>query len=117
MLLSPDEHLAILPAIDELIRTSNTEHTIALLLKFISRLETLEKGNEKNEEKVTVTQCLEQILQDARQPTLVTSRLRAVRKKRFNGDFPCLHIIVTPTRIVLEGPSPEQVSAMEYIEY
>jgi hypothetical protein len=110
MLLSPHEYLRIVPTINDLVRTSNTERTIAVLLDFISRLEILDRSKDDDKEQATIGQCLRDALRKAGRPTLVTSRLRTARKRGIDGDFPCLHVVVTPTRVSLEGPSPEQVS-------
>ncbi|KAJ1311089.1 hypothetical protein OPQ81_009592 [Rhizoctonia solani] len=110
-LLDPQEYLSVTPLIDQLVRTSRTEHIIAVLLDFISRLEILNRTKEKEEgqEETTILECLQNALQKPNRPTL-TSRLRTSRKKGIDGDFPCLHVTVTPTRIALDGPNPEQLN-------
>ncbi|KAF8609423.1 RdRP-domain-containing protein [Ceratobasidium sp. AG-I] len=114
MLLNPEEFLALKPQIEEILRTSPTEHVVAVLLDFISRLEILDRDDYKNEmmnsEMRTARQCLDDAIQKASKPTLGMSRLRTARRKGINGDFSCLHVVVTPTRMILEGPSPEQLN-------
>jgi hypothetical protein len=109
-LLNPGEYISVQPTIDKLVRSSRTEHVVKVLLDFISRLEILNRKKERgeNREEVTVKECLQNALQKSKRPTL-TSRLQTARKKGVDGDFPCLHVVVTPTRIALEGPNPEQV--------
>ncbi|CAE6506582.1 unnamed protein product [Rhizoctonia solani] len=110
-LLNPEEYVSVIPAIDNLVATSRTEHVITVLLDFISRLEILSRSKERGEdaEEATVHECLQNALQKSSRPTL-TSRLRTARKKGIDGDFPCLHVTITPTRIALDGPSPEQLN-------
>ncbi|CAE6419177.1 unnamed protein product [Rhizoctonia solani] len=110
-LLNPEEYISIRPTIDKLVRSSRTEHVIKVLLDFISRLEILNRRKEKGEsrEETTVQECLQNALQKSKRPTL-TSRLRRAQKKGVDGDFPCLHVVVTPTRIALDGPNPEQLN-------
>ncbi|CAE6521754.1 unnamed protein product [Rhizoctonia solani] len=110
-LLNPEEYMSIIPKINELVRASRTEHVITVLLDFISRLEILNrtKGQGGDGEEATIQECLQNALQKSNRPTL-TSRLRTSRKKGVDGDFPCLHVTVTPTRIALDGPNPEQLN-------
>ncbi|CEL58060.1 hypothetical protein RSOLAG1IB_02805 [Rhizoctonia solani AG-1 IB] len=110
-LLNPGEYISVQPTIDKLVRSSRTEHVVKVLLDFISRLEILNRKKERgeNREEVTVKECLQNALQKSKRPTL-TSRLQTARKKGVDGDFPCLHVVVTPTRIALEGPNPEQLN-------
>ncbi|CAE6449490.1 unnamed protein product [Rhizoctonia solani] len=110
-LLNPEEYLSVIPKLDGLVKTSRTEHVIKVLLDFISRLEILNRTKERGEVKevVTIYECLQNALQKSNQPTL-TSRLRTTRKKGIDGDFPCLHVTITPTRIALDGPNPEQLN-------
>ncbi|KAG8748541.1 hypothetical protein FRC10_003675 [Ceratobasidium sp. 414] len=111
MLLSPREFNAIRPTIDKLVTTSHTEYVIAVLLDFISRLQILDREvEEPDHDQKSVAQCLEDALKKASKPTLMTSRLRTTRKRETNGEFPCLHVVVTPTRISLEGPNSEQLN-------
>ncbi|KAF8609453.1 RdRP-domain-containing protein [Ceratobasidium sp. AG-I] len=114
MLLNPEDFLALKPEIDDLVRTSRTEHVVAVLLDFISRLEILDRDDDKDEmmnrAMRTAEQCLKDAKQKASKPKLGMSRLRFARRKGINGDFPCLHAVVTPTRVILEGPSPEQLN-------
>ncbi|KAG8691097.1 hypothetical protein FRC11_006846 [Ceratobasidium sp. 423] len=110
-LLNPEEYISIIPKINVLVGSSRTEYVITVLLDFISRLEILSRTKEQGEgrEEATIQECLQNALQKSNRPTL-TSRLRTSRKKGIDGDFPCLHVTVTPTRIALDGPNPEQLN-------
>ncbi|KAG8697843.1 hypothetical protein FRC09_007614, partial [Ceratobasidium sp. 395] len=111
MLLNPRELSAIRQTIDNLVQSCRTERVIAVLLDFISRLQILDQGEEgPHQGRPSVNQCLRDALKKASKPTLMTSRLRTTRKRGENGEFPCLHAVVTPTRISLEGPNSEQLN-------
>ncbi|KAG9100576.1 hypothetical protein FRC06_003955 [Ceratobasidium sp. 370] len=111
MLLSPREFNTIRSTIDKLVNTSRTEYVIAVLLDFISRLEISDREVEEPDYgQKSVAQYLQDALKKASKPTLMTSRLRTARKRGINGEFPCLHAVVTPTRISLEGPNSEQLN-------
>ncbi|CUA73902.1 hypothetical protein RSOLAG22IIIB_01423 [Rhizoctonia solani] len=111
-LLNPEEYTSIIPTIDKLVARSRTEYIITVLLDFISRLEILKRTKERDEDKeeATVQECLQSAVQKSSRPTLTFSRLRTTRRKGIDGDFPCLHVTVTPTRIALDGPNPEQLN-------
>jgi hypothetical protein len=79
-----------------------------VLLDFIARLQVLDRG-EDWEDPPSVAECLERATVAIRHPIAPVPRLRHTRENSKNGDFPCLHAVVTPTRVLLEGPAPEQV--------
>lgn len=109
MLLSPHELNFIRPKIDNV---AHSKHIVPVLLDFISRLEILDRTHSlSGEQQESIEQCLERALQKVNKTTLATQRLRTSTKKGIDGEFPCMHVVVTPTCVVLEGPVPEQVSS------
>ncbi|CUA73903.1 hypothetical protein RSOLAG22IIIB_01424 [Rhizoctonia solani] len=109
VLLNPEELNAIREPIDRLVETLSTSQVCAVLLDFIARLEVLDRGDGW-EDPPSVSECLERATIAVRHPIAPLPRLRQTREKAKNGDFPCLHIVVTPTRVLLEGPAPEQLN-------
>ncbi|CAE6470518.1 unnamed protein product [Rhizoctonia solani] len=109
MILNPEELGAVREPIDRLVETLSTSEVCTVLQDFIARLEVLNRGDDW-EDPPTVSECLERATVATRHPMAPIPRLRQTREKNKNGDFPCLHIVVTPTRILLEGPAPEQLN-------
>ncbi|KAL5640970.1 hypothetical protein ACGC1H_001445 [Rhizoctonia solani] len=109
MILNPEELGAIREPIDRLVETLSTSEVCTVLQDFIARIEVLNRGDEW-EDPPSVSECLERATVAIGYPKAPIPRLRQTREKNKNGDFPCLHIVVTPTRILLEGPAPEQLN-------
>ncbi|KAF8760968.1 RdRP protein [Rhizoctonia solani] len=109
VLINPEEFASIMPTIDRLIESLPISQVYAVLLDFIARLEVLDRG-ESWEDPPSVSECLERATVTIRHPIAPVPRLRQTRENNSNGDFPCLHAIVTPTRVLLEGPVPEQLN-------
>lgn len=109
MLLNPEELSSLRLTIDDLMATSSTSDVHTILLDFIARLEVLLRGDDW-EDPPTIAECLQCAIMHGRHPVSQVPRLRQARKSNTTSYFPCLHVVVTPTRLILEGPTPEQVS-------
>ncbi|CAE6419169.1 unnamed protein product [Rhizoctonia solani] len=109
MLINPEEFASIMHTIDILVESLSTSQMCTVLLDFIARLEVLDRGEDWNDPP-SVAECLERATVSIRHLIAPVPRLRQTRERNQNGDFPCLHAVVTPTRVLLEGPEPEQLN-------
>ena len=82
------------------------------LRRFSERLRSRKVG-------ISVLQCFQNALQDEQNVGLLTESLASEAVHRSRGFVQCAHVIVTPTRILLEGPYDTQSNRVirRYYEY
>ena len=104
LVLDVQEMLSLRDCIDDLVLSEGPEYTSALLRSFSVQVRKLFwEYNESKELKETVEQCFQLTKQNFKLPSTRTSALPS-------GEvvFDCLHVTVTPTTIILDGPFPER---------
>lgn len=104
LVLDVQETLSLRGDIDDLVLSEGPEYTSAFLRSFSGQARKLFwEYNDSKELKETVEQCFQRTKESFKLPT---SRMSALP----NGEivFDCLHVTVTPTTIILDGPFPER---------
>ncbi|KAI1797142.1 RdRP-domain-containing protein [Ganoderma leucocontextum] len=106
-----DDLLAICDSVSTLVRVDGMEFAADFLRRFSEKLRSKSNGE-------TVAECFKTALRVERGDT-VASITDAEDSPRTKGSVQCAHAIVTPTRVLLEGPYDTQSNRVirKYYEY